>query len=243
MTDAVFDFVRDRFHNLDYIKVVLDKIIVNDMDINVHYTNDAAHLSEDRMAAYKTIIILRDGFDWPNGYLEEFDGIPVISYSSYIPVPDMQPISKPTLPNIDKQPQVWITAEQGVALKEYMEKGGCVLFLHNSSHISLTNKDFRDVQGGKFLAHTPAKPFPVEITNKNHSITKGVSDFVVTDEQHFVQFDKESEHVFMHNKSLNGESFICPKNGDLGTSSAAGWLWFLAIVYCKLSHQLMQTFC
>ncbi len=105
-------------------------------------------------------------------------------------------------------------------MKEFVENGGAAFFYHNTSAISLENEDFRDVEGAIYAGHPPIRPFKVEITNKNHPLTRGVNDFIVTDEQHYVKYDKDQKYVFMRNNNLDGLAFE-----DKGTSCEAGWAY------------------
>lgn len=223
--EKILALIGNRFHNHDYIKVTLDKIIVEAIRESFDYSNDITQWTEDTLKPYKLLIILRDGFHWPEGYLESFDGIPVISYPGYPQDPGTQDIRITELPEHDQQPVSLMTEKQGCAIKNYLNHGGGILFLHNSSHISLTNADYRDIQGGAFLGHPPVRPFTVNITNKEHPITQGVGDFVVTNKQHFVAFDKDPKHILMYNENKDGLEFEYPANGKLGTKSPAGWAY------------------
>ena len=74
-----------------------------------------------------------------------------------------------------------------------MKRSGALYALHNSSHISLSSQDYREVMGGAYIAHPALRPFKVSVVNKDHPITRGVQDFRVNDEQHFVTYDKDPE--------------------------------------------------
>jgi type 1 glutamine amidotransferase len=60
----------------------------------------------------------------------------------------------------------------------------------------------------------------VNIVNRDHPITRGVNDFVVTDEQHYMTYQKDPKHVLMRSVNEDGLDF---KN--LGTSCEAGWAY------------------
>jgi type 1 glutamine amidotransferase len=60
----------------------------------------------------------------------------------------------------------------------------------------------------------------VKILNQNHPITHGVKDFVVTDEQHFVNYQKNPKYLLLQSVNENG---LTHKN--LGNSSPAGWAY------------------
>jgi type 1 glutamine amidotransferase len=98
--------------------------------------------------------------------------------------------------------------------------GGGALLYHNVPYISPHNEDFRDVLGAVTEQHPPLRPFKVKVVNKDHPITKDVNDFVVTDEQHFVKYDKDPKYLLLESVNENGLT-----HKDLGTSSAAGWAY------------------
>ena len=68
--------------------------------------------------------------------------------------------------------------------------------------------------------HPPLRPFKVKIVNKEHPITRGVKDFVVTDEQHFVKYEKDPKYVLMESVNEDGLTWR-----DAGPSSVAGWAY------------------
>ncbi|MBN1137227.1 MAG: ThuA domain-containing protein [Anaerolineae bacterium] len=115
-----------------------------------------------------------------------------------------------------------VTAETGQAVKAFVTNGGAALFLHNSSHLCYFGSipDLREVIGGSFIEHSEAKTYRVEIANAGHPIARGVADFNVAGEQHFVVYDGDPAHVFLRNRDLDGRSF---KN--LGSSCVAGWAY------------------
>jgi uncharacterized protein len=84
------------------------------------------------------------------------------------------------------------TPDETKAIKAFLDKGGRWLALHG------TNSILRFVEGGvdcpeerddvmallgtQFKAHPPIGPFRVEVTDRNHALTKGLEDFDVIDE-------------------------------------------------------------
>ena len=58
----------------------------------------------------------------------------------------------------------------------------------------------------------------MKITNREHPITKGVNDFVVTDEQHYVEYQPDSKYLLMESVDEDGLEYR-----EFGTSSPAGW--------------------
>jgi hypothetical protein len=91
---------------------------------------------------YKLLITFRDGCRWPNGRWR-----PVLSDARAI-TEQKDLVSVPPVPmEIGRGPVSWMTTEQGKAIKQWVLEGGSLFAYHNSSHVSLTNKDSRDVEG------------------------------------------------------------------------------------------------
>ena len=65
----------------------------------------------------------------------------------------------------------WMTEAQGQAIKDFVNAGGGFYPMHNSSHISLDCKNYRDVMGGAYIGHPPLRPFEVHATANAHPIT------------------------------------------------------------------------
>ncbi len=206
---TAFALIGDRYHNSDYIRTALRKTLVKDLGISIDFRDEVELLNAEELKGYKLLIMLRDGMLWPGGYLQGPPGSPPPAI-----------VSEPSLPKIEPQPFYWITAEQGKAVKAFVTSGGGVLFYHNVTYISPHNDDFRDVLGAVTEEHPPLRPFKVKIVNREHPITRGVNDFVVTDEQHFMAYQKDPKYLLLQSVNENGLTFK-----DLGTSSAAGWAY------------------
>jgi len=204
---VAFALIGDRYHNSDYIRTALKRTLIREVGISIDFTDETSLLSDETLKHYKMLIVFRDGMIWPNGY-----GI----------TEDI--VSVPPLPKIKEKPEMWMKPSQGKAVKEFVEDGGSALFFHNSSDISLSNDDFRDVEGAIYTGHPPIRPFKIKITKKNHPITRGTRDFIVTDEQHYVKYEKDPEYVFMISENEDGLRFT-GTIGDQGTSCEAGWAY------------------
>jgi len=215
---AAFALVGDRYHNSDYIRTALGKTLVREAGLSIDFTDEVTLLSAETLKDYKLLIVFRDGMIWPDGYGGRG------SYSGYVPGQGLEIISDPPLPEIKAESEDWITPEQGKAVKEFVENGGSAFFFHNNSSVSLGNKDYRDVEGAIYTGHPPIRPFKVQITNKSHAITKGVNDFIVTDEQHYVKYDKDPKYVLMRSVNEDGLSYT-GSIGNQGTSCEAGWAY------------------
>lgn len=204
---TAFALIGDRYHNSDYIRTALSKTLVKDLGISIDFRDEVNLLNAEQLKGYKLLIILRDGMLWPSGYEDKRQGYPPI-------------VSEPPFAPIDTQPFYWITAEQGRAVKKFVSQGGAILFYHNVGYISPHNDDFRDVLGAVTQEHPPLRTFKVKVINHDHPITRGVNDFVVTDEQHFLDYQKDRKYLLLQSVNEDGQTWK-----DLGNSSAAGWAY------------------
>jgi type 1 glutamine amidotransferase len=209
---TAFALVGDRFHNSDYIRTSLSKTLVKDAGLSIDFTDEVTLLNADTLRHYKMVIVFRDGMLWPDGYHGWFAG--------YDPATGHKIESEPPIPPMNGEAKMWMQPEQGKAVRDFVERGGAGLFYHNVSHVSLSNKDFREVEGAIYTGHPEVRPFRLHITNKEHPITRGVNDFLVTDEQHYVKYEKDPKYVFMKSENADGISF-----GDQGTTCEAGWAY------------------
>ncbi|MBI3470674.1 MAG: ThuA domain-containing protein, partial [Candidatus Solibacter usitatus] len=159
-------------------------------------------------------IILRDGMTWPDGYPDESTN------AGYVATGSPKILSDPPVPRPEAKPAYWITSDQGRTVKQFAQDGGGVLLLHNVTYISPHNDEFREVLGAVTEGHPKIRPFKVKVTNKEHSITRGVKDFVVTDEQHYMKYEKDPKHLLLESVNEDGLGW-----NNLGPSSPAGWAY------------------
>jgi hypothetical protein len=197
--------IGDRYHNADYIRVSLDRVF-KEVGVPVDYTILYDQLSRDLLSKYALFVCLRDGMIWPNGYLG----------------PDAYDHYERGLENDfpEPKPESWITEAQGAAVKDFVLTGGGFYSLHNNSHVSLSSKNYREVMGGAYIGHPELRPFQVRVVNKEHAITRGIQDFMVNDEQHFVAYDKDPKHVLLESENLDGLEY----EGH-GKKAVAGWAY------------------
>jgi len=212
----VFAVVGDRWHSFDYIRTALTRTLVKESGVTVDFTPDPGLLTAETLAAHRLLVILCDGMSFPGGYAS--------------PYPFMDPekvpiVSDPPLPKLDETPVMWITPEKGKAIRAFVEKGGSAWFFHNASYISGTNEDFRHVEGALFTGHTPFRPYKMKIVNRDHPITRGVNDFVVTEEQHYVIYDKDPKDVLVRSVNEQGLEYSTAKYGNQGASCEACWAY------------------
>jgi hypothetical protein len=198
----------DRYHNMDYIRTALGKTLGKDLGLTMDFSDEVTLLAPRVLKDYKMLIMLRDGMEYPSGY------------GAGGGQGGRGTVSEPPLAPIEEKETYWTTPEEGKAVKDFVQGGGAALFYHNCTYISPHNRDFRDVIGAVTLEHPAIRPFKVKIVNHDHPITRGVADFVVTDEQHFEKFEKDPKYVLMQSVNENGLTWR-----DLGTSSVAGWAY------------------
>jgi type 1 glutamine amidotransferase len=218
--------IGDRYHNPDYIRVSLDPVF-HALDIAIDYTMDYAGLSAAALKPYQLLLILRDGMIWPGGYSG----------------PDAYPY-EPSLENGDDFPAAkslfWMTEAQGQAIQDFVANGGGFYPLHNASHISLTSKAYRAVMGGAYVGHPPLRPFEVHATANAHPITAGMKPFVVNDEQHYVDYDKDPRYLILESENRDGLTYETGGKA-LGTRSPAGWAYDYGkgrVVFTAVGHTI-----
>jgi type 1 glutamine amidotransferase len=221
----------DRYHNQDYIRVSLNRLF-RELDLPVDYTTNYYDLSASLLRPYQLFIAFRDNMIWPGGY-------------SSGPADEGARQSQDGLENPGEFPPEkavdWITEEQGQAVKDFVAAGNGFYSLHNNALVSRSSKNYRDVQGGVSLGHPPVRPFKLRIVNKEHPVTQGVGDFMVTDEQYYSIYDNDPKNILIQGENLDGLTF---KGGaetpqDLGSTSISGWAHAYGkgrVVFTALGH-------
>src|SRR5512135_384390 len=206
--------IGDRFHAFDYIRTALTRTLVKDGGISVDFTPDPGLITAETLQAYRLLVILCDGMTFPGGYGGPF------FFMDQVKVVSDQP-----LPPLDETPVMWITPEKGRAIRRFVEAGGSAWFFHNASYISGTNEDFRHVEGALFTGHTAFRPYRMKIVNRDHPITRGVNDFVITEEQHYVIYDKDPGAVLVRSVNEEGQEYKTEKYGNQGATCEACWAY------------------
>ena len=202
---TAFALIGDRYHNADYIRTALGKTLVRELGLTIDFTDEVTLLNADDLHGYQLLILFRDAMQWPNGYGA---------------TPAAEIISVPPVPELEQVVVEWMTPAQGQAVQAFVAQGGAALLYHNVTYIAAANPSFREVLGAATEGHPPVRPFKVQITNPTHPITRGVSDFVVTDEQHYLVYDLAPEHLLMRSVNEDGLTYKA-----LGASCEAGWAY------------------
>ncbi|MFN7922186.1 MAG: ThuA domain-containing protein [Bryobacteraceae bacterium] len=210
---TAFALIGDRYHNSDYIRTGLTKTMA-EAGVTVDFCDETKMLDAEQLHGYKLLIILRDGMTWPDGYPDENTN------AAWVKTGSPALVSDPPVPKHRSEPHYWIRPEQGKAVKQFVQNGGGALFMHNVTYIAPHDPDFRDVLGAETQGHPPIRKFKVKVTNPNHPITRGVRDFIVTDEQHYMKYQKDPKHLLL--ESVNEEGLDYNK---LGPKAPAGWAY------------------
>ena len=192
----------------------MGKTFVREMGLSIDFSDEVKLLNDEHLAQYKLLIILRDGMIWPNGH-----GNPRSNANWWVQG-QAEVISDPPLPKLDTKSEGWMTPAMGKAVRTFVENGGGALLYHNVPYIAPYNEDFRDVLGAVTRGHPTLRKFKVKITNHDHPITKGINDFIVTDEQHYMEYQKDPKYLLM--ESVNEEGLT---HENWGSTAPAGWAY------------------
>jgi len=228
---TAFALIGDRYHNSDYIRTALARTIVKEMGISVDFCDETKNLTAETLQGYKLLIIQRDGMVWPDGYPDE------TTNAAWVAGGKPKLVFDPPTPKTAAQPAFWMKPEQGKAVRRFIEDGGAGLFLHNTTHVGLTDPDFRHVLGAAYAGHPPIRTFKVRVKNPDHPIAKGVRDFAVTDEQHYMEYDKDKKYIFLETVNEQGLDFE-----GKGPVAPGGWAYDYGkgrIAYLSPGHLLM----
>ena len=228
---TAFALIGDRYHNSDYIRIGLTRTIAKEMDVTIAFTDETSLLTAETLDGYQVLIVLRDGMIWPDGY-----GGDESTNAAWVATGRPKLVFDPPAPQSRARSQSWMRPEQGKAVRQFVEAGGAALFLHNATHIGLSDPDFRHVLGAAYTGHPPIRTFKVKVTNPDHPITKGVKDFVVTDEQHYMTYDKDPKFLFLQTVNEEGLTYQ-----GYGATAPGGWSYDYGkgrVCYLSPGHML-----
>jgi hypothetical protein len=97
-------------------------------------------------------------------------------------------------------------------------------------------ENYREVMGGAYFGHPPLRPFQVHANANAHPITAGMKPFIVNDEQHYVDYDKDPRYVILESENLDGLTYE-----GRGTKSPAGWAYDYGkgrVVFTAVGHTI-----
>lgn len=204
-----FALLGDESHNSDVYRTAFQSTLVQDAGLPIDFTDEEKLLSYETLKRYRILIMFRNGTRHPGGYTN--------LTGKKVSIPPLQK-------KLDRTFVATITDEQCQAIKRWVEEGGSLWAWHNNSRLSLMRKDYRDVQGATIIGHPPIRPFKVKIVNHDHPITKDVNDFVITDEQHFLVYEKDPKYVLAVSVNEDGLTYT-DRDGKPGTTCEAVWAY------------------
>jgi type 1 glutamine amidotransferase len=113
---------------------------------------------------------------------------------------------------------------QEKALQAFVEDGGGLVAIHGASASFGNSAVWTRLIGARFAGHAPGLyPLPVEIVDRQHPITAGVADFVVTDEEYCHTFpDGVERHVIARFRERPANSKDPNGNRDVAWTREAG---------------------
>ena len=90
-----------------------------------------------------------------------------------------------------------LTDAQENGLLTYIKRGGGFFGLHTAAASFHEANGYHEMLNAFLLGHSKYMDFTVNIINVDHEITRGLSDFVVTDELYYVKHDPSKSHHLM----------------------------------------------
>ena len=203
----------DEGHNSDVYRTAFQATLVEDAGLAIDFTDEEKLITYENLKRYKILILFRNGTRSPGGGYHYVD-LP----RNIVSVPPLQR-------KLDATYVATITDQQCKDIKRWVEEGGSLWAWHNNSRLSLMRQDYRDVQGATIIGHPPMRPFKVRIINHDHPITKDVNDFVVTDEQHFLIYEKDPKYVLAMSVNEDNLTYTAGKDGKPSNTCEAVWAY------------------
>lgn len=90
-----------------------------------------------------------------------------------------------------------LTNAQEEGLLDFVEGGKGFVGIHTATTSFIENQEYISMIGGKFHHHAPYQEFTVTIEDKEHPITKGITDFKIVDELYVIEHDPAKIHLLM----------------------------------------------
>ena len=91
-----------------------------------------------------------------------------------------------------------LTEAQESGLLNYIRAGGGFFGLHTAAASFRESEGYHGMLNGFFNGHSPYMDFTVNVTDPNHPITEGLSDFGATDELYYLKHNPDASHHLMH---------------------------------------------
>lgn len=102
-----------------------------------------------------------------------------------------------------------LTTEQESGLLQYIESGGGFFGLHTAAASFRESEGYHGMLNGFFNGHSPYMDFTVNVTEFNHPITVGLTDFDVKDELYYLKHNPEdSTHLMSAYDDTKDETHV-----------------------------------
>jgi type 1 glutamine amidotransferase len=213
-TAPVLALIGDRYHNPDFIRLNFNRLFA-ELGVPYEYTANyewfgSEEATDAQLSGRSLLIVARDGLTFPDGYIGPE------AYSHYVTrLMDGYP---------EGPSSTWVSEGFGRAVRRFVEAGGSLFAWHNSLSVATFSEDYREVGGGVYDGHPSERPFKIEVIDHDHPVTRGVRDFIVTDEQHFPIHDRSEGELLLRGVNIDGLTFDSPSGAVKGgTVSAAAW--------------------
>lgn len=102
-----------------------------------------------------------------------------------------------------------LTAEQEAGLLNYIRSGGGFFGLHTAAASFRESEGYHSMLNGFFNGHSPYMDFTVNVSDSEHPISAGLTDFEVTDELYYLKHDPgTSQHLMSAYDNTKGETHV-----------------------------------
>ena len=88
-----------------------------------------------------------------------------------------------------------LTPEQKKGILGHISNGNGFATFHSGADSFRGDSDWHDFVGGHFTTHPRYRQYQVSITTVEHPISKGIDEFMTTDEQYILDYEKEKVTV------------------------------------------------
>ena len=91
-----------------------------------------------------------------------------------------------------------LSEAQETGLLNYIRTGGGFFGLHTAAASFRESEGYHGMLNGFFNGHSPYMDFTVNVSDPNHPITEGLTDFEATDELYYLKHNPDTSHHLMH---------------------------------------------
>ena len=88
-----------------------------------------------------------------------------------------------------------LTAAQKMGILGHISQGNGFVTFHSGADSFRGDRDWHDFVGGHFVTHPRYRQYQVSITTEKHPISQGIDEFMTTDEQYILDYEKDKMTV------------------------------------------------